>query len=70
MTRCEQTLRSRKEQQRVAGVEVQEMIRIGIVHDHPVTRSGLKEFLCSHDDLSVVAEAADGCGVVDLVRDR
>lgn len=42
------------------------MIRILIVDDHAVVRSGLSKFLLVHDDLELVGEAADGEEAVQL----
>ncbi|HEX6488274.1 MAG TPA: response regulator transcription factor [Candidatus Dormibacteraeota bacterium] len=39
-------------------------IRVMIVDDHEIVRSGLKSLLASHDDLAVVAEAADAATAV------
>lgn len=44
------------------------MIRIAIVDDHALVRAGLKQFFADHADLSVVAEATDGRGALDIVR--
>lgn len=44
------------------------MIRVAIVDDHAIVRAGLRQFLVDHDDLSVVAEAADGREALDVVR--
>lgn len=44
------------------------MIRIGIVDDHAIVRSGLKQFLSAQVDLRVVGEAASGREAIDLVR--
>jgi len=44
------------------------MIRIGIVHDHAIVRSGLKQFFSDQVDLRVVGEAASGHEAIDLVR--
>ena len=44
------------------------MIRIGIVDDHAIVRSGLKQFFSEHVDLRVVGEAASGREAIDLVR--
>jgi NarL family two-component system response regulator LiaR len=41
-------------------------IRIMLVDDHAMVRSGLRLFLSSYDDLEVVAEAGDGQKAVDL----
>lgn len=42
------------------------MIKILIVDDHAVVRSGLGKFLLVHRDLELVAEAADGAEAVQL----
>jgi len=44
------------------------MIRIGIVDDHAIVRSGLRNFFGDHVDLRVVGEAANGREAIDLVR--
>lgn len=44
------------------------MIRIGIVDDHAIVRSGLRQFFSEHVDLRVVGEAASGREAIDLVR--
>ena len=44
------------------------MIRIGIVDDHAIVRSGLKQFFSEHVDLRVVGEAGSGREAIDLVR--
>ena len=44
------------------------MIRIGIVDDHVIVRSGLRQFFSDHVDLRVVGEAASGREAIDLVR--
>ena len=44
------------------------MIRVGIVDDHAIVRSGLKQFLSEHVDLRVVGEAANGREAIDLIR--
>ncbi|MBK6615531.1 response regulator transcription factor [Ottowia sp.] len=44
------------------------MIRIGIVDDHAIVRSGLKQYFSEHVDLRVVGEAASGREAIDLVR--
>lgn len=45
-----------------------QMIKIAIVDDHAIVRSGLREYFSGHDDLRVVGEAASGRQAVDLVR--
>lgn len=44
------------------------MIKIGIVDDHAIVRSGLRDFFSQHVDLRVVGEAASGREAIDLVR--
>jgi DNA-binding NarL/FixJ family response regulator len=44
------------------------VIRIGIVDDHAIVRSGLKQFFADQPDLCVVGEAVDGREAIDLVR--
>lgn len=44
------------------------MIRIGIVDDHAIVRSGLKQYFSEQVDLRVVGEAASGREAIDLVR--
>ncbi|KAF5275294.1 hypothetical protein FQA39_LY18658 [Lamprigera yunnana] len=44
------------------------MIKVGVVDDHAIVRSGLKQFLAEHVDLRVVGEAANGREAIDLVR--
>ena len=44
------------------------MIKIGIVDDHAIVRSGLKQFFSDQVDLRVVGEAASGREAIDLVR--
>ncbi|WP_028603162.1 response regulator [Ottowia thiooxydans] len=44
------------------------MIRIGIVDDHAIVRSGLKQFFSEHVDLRVAGEASTGREAIDLVR--
>jgi two-component system, NarL family, invasion response regulator UvrY len=44
------------------------MIKILIADDHAVVRAGLRQFIAAHDDLSVVAEAANGNEVMDTIR--
>ena len=46
------------------------MIKIGIVDDHAIVRSGLKQFLSEHVDLRVEGEAANGREAIDLVRNK
>jgi len=44
------------------------MIKIGIVDDHAVVRSGLKAFFSSNVDFRVVGEAGSGREAIDMVR--
>jgi two-component system, NarL family, invasion response regulator UvrY len=44
------------------------MIRIGIVDDHAIVRSGLRQFLSEEVDFRVTAEAADGREALAIVR--
>jgi DNA-binding NarL/FixJ family response regulator len=44
------------------------MIEIGIVDDHAVVRSGLKQFFAEQVDLHVVGEAANGSEAIHLAR--
>ena len=44
------------------------MIRIGIVDDHAIVRSGLRNFFADYVDLRVVGDAANGREAIDLVR--
>ncbi|MBH1964319.1 MAG: response regulator transcription factor [Comamonadaceae bacterium] len=44
------------------------MIRIGIVDDHAIVRTGLKQFFSEHVDLRVAGEASTGREAIDLVR--
>ena len=44
------------------------MINIGIVDDHAIVRSGLKQFFSDFVDLRVMGEAASGREAIDLVR--
>lgn len=44
------------------------MIKVGIVDDHAIVRSGLRHFLSEQVDLRVVGEAASGREAIDLVR--
>ena len=43
-----------------------DLIRVMIVDDHAYVRSGLRYFLLTFDDLTLVGEAADGCQAVRL----
>jgi DNA-binding NarL/FixJ family response regulator len=44
------------------------MINVGIVDDHAIVRTGLRQFLSDHVDLRVVGEANDGREALELVR--
>lgn len=44
------------------------MIKIGIVDDHVIVRTGLRQFFAEQVDLRVVGEAASGREAIDLVR--
>jgi DNA-binding NarL/FixJ family response regulator len=44
------------------------MIRIGIVDDHAIVRTGLRQFLAEHVDLRVTGEANNGREALELVR--
>lgn len=43
-------------------------IRVVIVDDHAVLRSGLEQLLAGQSDLEVVGTASDGAEAIDLVR--
>lgn len=43
-------------------------IRVVLVDDHAVLRSGLERLLAGEDDIEVVGTAADGADAVELVR--
>ena len=44
------------------------MIKVGIVDDHVIVRTGLKQFFSDQTDLRVAGEAACGRDAIDLVR--
>ena len=44
------------------------MNKIGIVDDHAIVRSGLRQFFSDHVDLRVAGEASNGREAIDLVR--
>jgi two-component system, NarL family, invasion response regulator UvrY len=44
------------------------MIRIGIVDDHAIVRSGLRQYLSEHVDLRVTGEANNGSEALELAR--
>jgi NarL family two-component system response regulator LiaR len=46
-----------------------EPIRVVIVDDHTIVRSGLRAFLSVHEDMAVVGEAANGAEAIDVVGD-
>lgn len=43
-------------------------IRIIVVDDHKIVRTGLKALISSEDDLTVVAEADDGAAAIEAAR--
>lgn len=43
------------------------LIRVFLVDDHPILRSGLKALVDSHRDMAVVGEAADGLAALSAV---
>ena len=43
------------------------MIRVLVVDDHSLVRSGLIQLLASADDIELVGQAADGVEAVSLV---
>lgn len=45
------------------------MIKVGIVDDHAIVRTGLRQFLSEHVDLKVTGEANDGREALELVRE-
>src|SRR6476661_6337050 len=45
-----------------------DMIKIGIVDDHAIVRSGLRQFFSEHVVLRAVGEAASGREAIELVR--
>jgi DNA-binding NarL/FixJ family response regulator len=51
-----------------AGEPGRESIRVVLVDDHAVVRSGLAQLLSSADDIEVVGQAAEGEGAIDVVR--
>ena len=44
------------------------MIRVGIVDDHAIVRSGLRQFIAEHVDLRVAGEACNGREALELAR--
>ena len=55
-------------QRNVISVHRMIKIKIGIVDDHSIVRSGLRQFFDDESDLQVVGEAASGRAAVELVR--
>lgn len=47
---------------------VDSIIKVGIVDDHAIVRTGLRQFLAEQVDMRVVGEAASGREAIDLVR--
>ena len=43
-------------------------IRVGLVDDHAMIRSGLRQYLGEEGDMEIVGEAASGREAIDLVR--
>ena len=43
-------------------------VRVLVVDDHPVVRSGIVGMLAAEPDLAVVGEAGDGAQAVELAR--
>lgn len=46
------------------------MIRVMLIDDHPVVRAGLSSILESFDDITVVADGADGTAALSANRDE
>jgi DNA-binding NarL/FixJ family response regulator len=44
------------------------MIKIGIVDDHAIVRSGLRQYLSEHVDLRITGEASNGREAMELAR--
>jgi two-component system, NarL family, invasion response regulator UvrY len=44
------------------------MIRIAIIDDHAIVRTGLRQFLAEQPDMQVVAEGSEGRDVIDILR--
>ena len=44
------------------------MIRVGIVDDHAVVRTGLKQYLSEHVDVRVTGEGSNGAEALELAR--
>jgi two-component system, NarL family, invasion response regulator UvrY len=49
-------------------LESKSMIRVGIVDDHAIVRTGLRQFLSDHVDLRVTGEANNGREALELAR--
>ena len=45
-----------------------DQIRIGLVDDHQIVRTGLRQFLSEQEDFKIVGEASDGREAMALVR--
>jgi len=46
------------------------VIKIGLVDDHAIIRSGLRQYLSEYVDFRVVGEASNGREAIDLVRNQ
>lgn len=46
------------------------MIRVMLIDDHPVVRAGLRSILDTFDDITVVAEGADGATALSATQDE
>jgi len=46
------------------------VIKIGLVDDHAIVRSGLRQYLSEYVDFRVVGEASNGREAIDLVRNQ
>ncbi|MBS0317594.1 MAG: response regulator transcription factor [Proteobacteria bacterium] len=46
------------------------MIRVAIIDDHAIVRAGLRRFLETHADIEIAAEAGDGRGAMEIVREK
>lgn len=46
------------------------MIKVGIVDDHVIVRTGLKQFLSEEIDLRITGEASNGREALDMVREQ
>jgi two-component system invasion response regulator UvrY len=54
--------------ERVRGETATRTLRVAIADDHPITRCAVRSYLGCFDDIEVVAEAASGRQVIDLLR--